>query len=359
MRTRRQWLRAVGAVGLVGGLAGCAGETETSQPGDTDATATEGDVGSTEGPVSGMSMGESVTYTNGDSELRLAAVSAAVHEILFGDENGELNSLGTDDVLVPSDRADDVFLLVKLVLENTGTEPLSYPRNFTFRSADGTEYERTPLEEDTDTVYAFPTVRKVPVEIPPGSERQIWVAFAVPPSTETGTLVSALEWNGFDGTRHEWGIDVSNLSRQSYHFDGLGADETARIEGARTGIALSAGGVREETGSFETTSSGESITVDPPEDGNKYALVDFSVENVGDRRLEPIKIRDTFLSGDGWETPPLSYTADDTYNRGAYGSLEPGESKAGTVLFVVPADAETYTFGAEVTKDITATWTLA
>ncbi|SEN92695.1 protein of unknown function [Halorientalis persicus] len=361
MRTRRRWLRTLGASGLAIGLAGCTGGGSDDTPNGGSPPAGDsgpGDGQTTDGAaVSGRDLGEFVTYTEGDGELRLAATDARLTDYVVGTYGGRLESIAPDGGITDSENENHLFLLVNLRLENTGDETLAYPKGFSFEAKSGSEHERVPLEH-TDAVYTFPIPDEYPHQLEAGDEESVWVAFVVPPSTTAGTLVADLSEWGFDDEPSEWAIDVSRLTPQTHDFEGLDPGESATIGNENRGMAVTVRNVREETGSFETTFSGNETTVDPPPEGRKYVLVDLALENVGTELISAIRPSRMSLVGDDWDADPRSYTADDTYNRGPLGAIDPGKTKSGYVVFTVPSDATAYTFTVDVTLDITASWSL-
>jgi len=362
MTTRRRWLRLLGASAAVSTLAGCTdggsdpdGSSPSGENGGTDEATDGSDGDDTDLGVQGRDLGESVTFANGDNELRLAVTSVRSTDMLIGAEYATLASLTPEDPWVGSD-ADDLFLLVELQVENTGSTSYLQPLGFRFETADGTEYERIALEE-TDMRFSFP-IRQEYVELPAGDERTMWIGFGVPPDTSAGRLVADLDMAAFDPEPTAWAFDLSGRSPETHEFETLDVGESATVGSSELGMTATVRNVREETGQFETTYSGNEFDYDAPPEGEKYVLVDFALENASTRQLGALRTHKMTLRGDGWEESTASYTADDTYHRGIYQPLEPGETKAGKLLFTVPTDADPETFAVEMTGDVTLTWSL-
>ncbi|WP_424019491.1 DUF4352 domain-containing protein [Halorientalis pallida] len=364
METRRRLLRLVGASATVTAIAGCT--DGGSGPGGTDESGENGDTaGSPDGSdgtdeadlgVQGRDLGESVTFTNGDNELRLAATSVRLTDLLVGAEYASLASLTPEDPWVGSD-ADDLFLLVELQVENTGSTTYQQPLGFRFETAEGTEHERVAFEEISGLGFAFP-IRQQYGQLQAGAERTMWIGFPVPADTAAGRLVADLDMAAFDPEPEAWALDLSSVTPETHDFGTLDVGEGATVGDSSLGLRATVRNVREETGQFETTYSGNEFEYDAPPEGEKYVLVDFALENVSTRQLGAIRPYKMTLRGDGWEEENASYTADDTYHRGTYQGLDPGETKAGILLYTVPADANPETFAVEMTSHVTLTWSL-
>ena len=363
MVTRRRWLRLLGASTVAGTLAGCTdggtgpdGSSPSGENGGT-ADATDGSDGRDEADlgVQGRDLGESATFTNGDNELRMAATSVRLTDLLISEEHGGLASLTPDDPWVGGG-PDDLLLLVELQTENTGNASYPQPLGFRFETAGGTEYDRIALEE-IGMRFAFP-IRQQYGQLQAGDERTMWIGFAVPPDAAAGRLVADIDVAGFEPEPEAWALDLSGVTPETHDFGTLEIGEGATVGDSSLGLRATVRSVREETGQFETTYSGNEFDYDAPPEGEKYVLVDFALENVSTRQLGAIRPYNMTLRGDGWEEENVSYTADDTYHRGTYQGLDPGETKAGILLYTVPADANPETFAVEMTGDVTLTWSL-
>lgn len=365
MTSRRRLLQLLGSTGVVGPLAGCTGDGGGGSSGDGGGSSNNDMNGDGPSSSDGDGLGEPVTFSGDPGELTITPIETRLTDYLIGLDERTSTRRGLASRIPDSGAADSdaepLFLRVKLRLEYAGSDPIGYPQyGFGFESGDGTQYDRVKLEQDSHTTYNFPIPRRPPVELSPDTETEVWIVFPVPSSMTAGTLIADLEIQGFlDAEPREWRLRLENVESETHEFDDLALGESATVGNSNIGLTFTAREVREETGRFDYSYSGETFTSDPPPEGEKYVFVDMSVENIGEEGVVSPPRDEMSLSGADVETGAVSYQGDDAYNRGDREVIDAGATKSGYVVFRVPVDVEQFTVSVDATLDITVSWKIS
>lgn len=350
MKFTRRRLLEYSSAGLFTALAGCAsddevnrqttdqGSAEPSQSTSPDSTQSETETNTTESTREAVAeLGETLVYTSGDKELAFTVSQAALQDAIVTARSGRLSST------VPDNR-DHTFLRLFVELENQGSERVTAPGSLVF-STDGTQYEPTYTGFTENEYESYK-------EILPNNRTSGWLIFSVPPQAAEGRLI--VNFSNFgDAVTGEWVLNLGDLERETFDFTGKSKGDIITFGTDATQYQIGAIAV-EQTQSYTYTSNDYEYEEEASE-GNKFVLVTVNAENTGETSVYLPSIYDMSLRTGSSQFEPNLYLGDGAYEGG---EVSTGIQREGKVLFEVPQAASSFTFQTNLTRNISASWSL-
>lgn len=334
--TRRRYLLAGSATFT--SVSGCISGSDSGgsdQVEDTSTAAGDSEPGE---PLT-LEFAETAVFTNDEAvELEVTPTEARLTEAIVVGGKG-----GIDQVSAFTPDADDaLYLLVTFRLTNAGSAQTKVPGGLFF-TANGKQVSRTIRDvpgrnyDDLSMVEAGETVEGT-------------VVFEVPADAESG-LVEAKFRTLFQSPPVRWELDLGDVARQTYDFDGQAPGEPIEFGTEEYRYTFAALGASETTS--YAGSDGEERTA---AEGSTFVHVEVQSENVG---TSPVTLPTAYgmrLLADGSEIKAGQYEgSDDQYTGGKTG---PGEGQRGIVEFEVPESTAEYTLQVEFGNGPVGTWEL-
>lgn len=336
---RRQLLKT-SSVGVLGGLAGCSSSVSTptqDRSGGNGGSNREEDMPESE-TFDGL--GKTAIYRRGeDSRLRITPAEARFEDAILTARSSRISSQTPEN-------PDHSFLLVRIDLENTGSETVTAPGEITVR-IDGSQYDSSYTSPPDGESYSNYN------EIHPESSQTGWVVYEVPPVTDgPGEII--IQGSGINAATATWTVDLSSLDRVEHDYTGMSLSRGTQFGTESIKFSIVAADI-ETTNGYTYSGSGDYEFEAEPGDGDQFALAHIQAENTGENPVTVPTVYDMSLIAGNSQADAGRYRRESDAYEG--GEIASGVVREGYVQFEIPESASPSEFRVSLTRDLTATWT--